>query len=560
MAQIIVIDGPGVGTTFELTASNTIGRGQHCHIRLESAGVNEEQANISCKGGGYLISPIASGNVLVNGQPVQQERKLIHGDMITLADIMLLYGEESSPSSLPSTKTPPPPAAGEKKDEGLPTVKSRQRFYKDTDAAIEGMGQCEHSTKNMEVLLKVNNAIVSKLEIRDLLQKLLDIMFEQLPADRGTVFLKDRKHNKLWPMATKKLKEIKQTDKLMASRTIVKEVLENKEGVLTRDAMQDDRFDMGVSIAAQNIHAALCVPIVGKNEEVLGVIHLDAVRPNRVFSDDHLKLITAIAMQAALAIENAMMAQQLGEQKRIEQELIIASNIQMQLLPQEVPQVAGIEIFGMMIPAKEVGGDYYDFLTSDDKTQLYVCIGDVSGKGVPAGLVMVMARCFFRPLIMPSRNTKMIMEDLNKFLVADTRKDMFMSMLIIKWDTVEQKFTWTGAGHEHLLVYRAKTKTCETIRAGGIVLGMMKKAERFFTEQELRLELGDTLVLYTDGVTEGLNGKGKMFELNNLEQSVVNCGHLSAEQVCRAIYQEVKQFMGNAPQNDDITLVAIKKK
>jgi serine phosphatase RsbU (regulator of sigma subunit) len=560
------MDGPGVGSTFELGPTNTLGRANHCNICLDSSGLKEEQATIRRKANHYVIASLG-GEVLVNGQPIRQERKLVHGDMITLAEVMLLYGEENE-----NVANSPTPAAAEAPvvpheveepataDAQSPTIKSRQKFYKNTDAALQSIGESKHASMNMEVLIKVSNAIMSKLELRELLQQLLDIVFEQLPADRGTIFLRDQKANKLWPMASKKRGENKASDaKIMASRTIIKEVLDTKEGVLTRDATKDERFQMGLSIAAQQIHAAICVPLVGKNEEVLGVIHIDATRADRVFTDDHLKLVTAIAMQASLAIENALLVQQLGEKKRIEQELAIASNIQMQLLPKAIPQVGGVEVHGLMIPAKEVGGDYYDFLISEDKNLLYTCIGDVSGKGVPAGLVMVMARCFFRPLILSCKNTKSIVEELNKLLVADTRKDMFMSMLVLQWDAQKQLFSWTGAGHEHLLVYRAATKNCEAIRAGGIVLGMMKKAEKFFKEQTLQVAPGDAIILYTDGVTEALNSQNQMFELNHLIGIVEKYGHLSAQKICDSLLEELKKFMGSAPQYDDITIVAIKK-
>ena len=564
MAQLIVMDGPGVGTTFELAQVNAIGRGTQCNIQLQSNNITEKQAVIQRRGNSYIIACVKGNNVQVNGQPVTQERKLIHGDMITLADMMLLYGEESgeeghAPGPGAAKPMAAPPAPEEEKAINDPTIKSRQRFYKDTETALQGISQSKNAIRNMEVLIRVSNAIMSKLELRELLQQLLDIIFENLPADRGTVFLRDPNANKLWPMASKKRDPSQKTTRLMASRTIVKEVLDTKEGVLTRDAMQDDRFSMGVSIAAQKIHAAICVPLVSKTEEVLGIIHIDSQRSDRVFTEEHLRLVTGIAMQSVLAIENALLVQQLGEKKRIEQELTIASNIQKELLPKSLPDVDGVEVYGLMRPAKEVGGDYYDFVVSQDRSQLYVCIGDVSGKGVPAGLVMVMARCFFRPLILSCRNTKLILEELNKFLVVDTRKDMFMSMLVIKWDVIEKTFTWTGAGHEHILIYRAKTKKCEAVRAGGIVLGMLKKAEKFFKENQLFLDTGDVVVLYTDGVTESINSKGQMLELQNLIPLVEKYGHLSVGEISNAIFSDLLRFMGKTPQHDDITLVAMKK-
>jgi sigma-B regulation protein RsbU (phosphoserine phosphatase) len=154
----------------------------------------------------------------------------------------------------------------------------------------------------------------------------------------------------------------------------------------------------------------------------------------------------------------------------------------------------------------------------------------------------------------------MIIEEMNKFLVEDTRKDMFMSMLVLSWDADKEQIQWTGAGHEHIIVYRAQTKKCETIRAGGIVLGMMKKANRFFKDQYLALQPGDAIILYTDGVTEAINPAKKMFELENLVTLCEKYGHLPSEQICKRLLEDLKRFMANAPQHDDITLVAIKKK
>ncbi len=564
MAQIIVMDGPGVGRTFELSNMNSIGRGDSCNIRLSSPKIHEQQATIQLEGNSYSIVSSIAGGVLVNGQSIQQSHKLSHGDMITLADIMLLYGEDNQQSAANPLASPDalPPHLQESTEE-QPTIKSRQRFYNNTESAIAGMSETKQASRNMEVLLKISNAIMSKLEVRDLLQHLLDIIFGELPADRGTIFLRDLKTNKLWPMATKTASGIPVSDKVMGSRTIIRNAFETKEGVLTKDAQEDNRWEAGMSIAQQNIHAAICVPMVGKNEQVLGIIHIDTTRADRVFNEDHLRLVTAIAMQASLSIENALLVQQLGEKKRIEQELDIASNIQMELLPkpEQFPKMEGLDVYGVMIPAKEVGGDYYDFLLANDgSNKAFICIGDVSGKGVPAGLVMVMARCFFRPLILSSKNTKEVVDELNKFLVEDTRKDMFMSMLVLAWHPDENKFTWTGAGHEHLIIYRAATKTCKSIRAGGIVLGMMKRADKFFKEQEFTLDTGDALILYTDGVTEAVSEDDGMFSLEEVEELVLKHVELdSAKEINDNILKDLQLFMGKAPQHDDITLVTVKK-
>lgn len=557
VAQIIVMDGPGSGTTYELEAVNNIGRGDNCNIKLQSANIGPLQAIIKKKASHYNIIGATAGSVLVNGQPIHKERKLIHGDMITLADIMLLYGEEPAGGDSQLVGGGP-----HQQNANEPMITNTQTYYKDTNTALANLDDgTQKASQNIKVLLKVSNAIMSKLEPKELLSQLLDIMFDEIPSvDRGMVLLKESDaSSKLWPMASKKRPNV--TKDVVPSRTIIKRVLQTKEGVLTEDA-KGDYGDMAVSIVNQSIEAAICVPLVGKNNNILGIIHLDSTRQNQTFREDHLRLVTAIAMQASLAMENAILVKHLGEKQRMQRELDIANDIQMKLLPKNLPVTEGLEVYGLMKPAKEVGGDYYDFLIPENSNnrKLFICIGDVSGKGVPAGLVMVMARCFFRPLIISCKNTKMIIEEMNKFLVEDTRKDMFMSMLVLSWDADKEQIQWTGAGHEHIIVYRAQTKKCETIRAGGIVLGMMKKANRFFKDQYLALQPGDAIILYTDGVTEAINPAKKMFELENLVTLCEKYGHLPSEQICKRLLEDLKRFMANAPQHDDITLVAIKKK
>lgn len=440
--------------------------------------------------------------------------------------------------------------------ENPPVIAWRQRFYKNPTAALEGIGQTGRAAQCMEVLLKVSHAIAGKWQIRELLGEILDILLPSVAADRGTIFLTGSRPNTLRPVAAKTKEKFK-TSPIMASRTILAEVLRTRDGILTQNAMEDTRFQAGLSIALQKIHAAICVPLVGKGEKVLGIIHVDTLRCSCAFDEGDLKLVTAIAMQAAMALENALLLSQLEDKKRMEQELQIASDIQKRLLPESVPQVPGLEAYGVMIPAREVGGDYYDFVLSEDGKSLYICVGDVSGKGIPAGLVMVMARCFFRSCIARSDNPRQIICEVNRLLIANARRGIFMSAILLRWDTQKHMLSWAGAGQEHLLVYRAQTKTCEKIMTGGVVLGLKEKADRYFNEQELPLAPGDSVLLYSDGVTESRNHRQEMFELPRLVQAVQRHGHRPASDLCQAILQEVKRFGGNTEQHDDITLVAL---
>jgi serine phosphatase RsbU (regulator of sigma subunit) len=251
----------------------------------------------------------------------------------------------------------------------------------------------------------------------------------------------------------------------------------------------------------------------------------------------------------------------MGDRERIKHELHLATTIQKQLLPKKLPRSKLIEVYGKMIPAKEMSGDYFDFI-DEENGNFHITIGDVSGKGLPAGLVMIMARSYLRPLSKSDLTPCQILAEANRLLYADTRRDMFMSALVLQWSDQTGKFIWSGAGHEHLLVYRARTRRVETIKAGGCVLAAVRDADRAFVDHELSLEPGDALVLYTDGITEAKNPQDEFFaqdSLQPLERLVELYGHLSAKDLLEAVLWELKQYISGAEQADDITVVTVKR-
>jgi len=561
MPQFVIIDGPQISEIFNLVDNGVdrIGSAVEDSIQLDVDSIGPSEAEVFRVGEQFQIrSTHSDGRLMVNGLTLEGTQALRHGDIVILDRVTLLYNEFDGDASASASSTNEPESEmGE--DSGVhPTIKSRQSYYESPEKMMESLCKTSDPGKYLGSLLKATNALVSNLNLTDLMDTLLDIIFEVIPADRGTVLTAEPKVRKLRPVVSKSSEGEVLYGKV-ASRTIIREVLATKEGVLTQDAMQDDRFSLGQSIVSQNIHAAMCVPLISKSGEIDGIIYIDKTTTGRGFVRDHLRLLTGIAMEATLAIENARLVSEVGEKKRLEQELETASTIQMGLIPTTSPSVPGIEVAGVMISAKEVGGDYYDFVLSEDQSELYVVIGDVSGKGVPACLVMVMARSFFRPLLRFVSSTLMIVDELNRLLYADTRKNMFMTMLVLCYDVARQTISWTGAGHEHLLVYRAASGEVERIQAGGVPLGMKLDCTAYFKQHTLQLDPGDTLLLYTDGVTEAVNEDGQMFSLDETAALLARHGKLSAEELVQYLLGDLRRFSGSAEQHDDITLVALKK-
>ncbi len=252
------------------------------------------------------------------------------------------------------------------------------------------------------------------------------------------------------------------------SRTIVREALRSRESILTLDAMSDARFRHGESVVAARIRSAMCVPIV-RSGRVLGAIQLDTTERTRAFTRDDLDLLTAIASMAALAIENARLYQEVGERERLRVEVALATSIQQRLLPKAQPAAPGLDVYGTMIPARELGGDYFDFIEERSPAggRLHVFVGDVSGKGVGASLVMATARSYFRSLAVAHDSPARVLAEANRLLYEDTNREMFMSAVYLRWDGAARRLVWAGAGQEHLLVVRAATGEVEAIPAGG---------------------------------------------------------------------------------------------
>ena len=248
------------------------------------------------------------------------------------------------------------------------------------------------------------------------------------------------------------------------------------------------------------------------------------------------------------------------ERKRMSSELDIAAQIQRDVLPKEAPMSPGLDIVAKTRSAAEVGGDSFDFLQSPDGNQTFIYIGDVTGHGVPAGLVMVMVDTLIHAAVsMGLANSKDVLKHTNSMLTPRISARLFMTLVMLRWDASLQKMYFTGGGHEHVLVYRAKGEKVEAIRSGGIALGMIPDNSKILQEKEISLEFGDAIVLYTDGITEAKNQAGEMYDLERMSASLQKHGYLpSAESIFDHVTKDFSQFVGEYVQADDITMIVIK--
>src|SRR5881398_429174 len=278
------------------------------------------------------------------------------------------------------------------------------------------------------------------------------------------------------------------------------------------------------------------------------------------FTPSDFVVFKSIAEQSAFALYNAIIYSEANEKKRLDHDLEIARDIQRILLPAESPKVSGFEINGINIPARQVSGDYFDYIKIDEE-RLGVAIADVSGKGVPASLIMAICRSVLRAEAARNPSPADVLRKVNRQLYPDIKEDMFISMAYLVLDHQNDGVTFARAGHDAPLWYQRQSETVTPVKSPGMVVGIDSGNvfDRLTVDFPVPLERNDCLVLYTDGLTETLNSEGDEFGVDRMMQSVRASAKTGAQAIVKRIIEDVREFTGSVPQNDDITLIAIRK-
>ena len=292
----------------------------------------------------------------------------------------------------------------------------------------------------------------------------------------------------------------------------------------------------------------------------MGVLALGNGPMDAPFSQSDFVVFKSIAEQSAFALYNAIIYSEANEKKRLDHDLEIARDIQRVLLPAEPPSVNGFEISGINVPARQVSGDYFDYIKVDEE-RLGVAIADVSGKGVPASLIMAICRSVLRSQAAQNPSPADVLQKVNRQLYPDIKEDMFISMAYLILDHARNGVTLARAGHDAPLLYKRVSQTVTPLKPPGMVVGIDSGNvfDRITSDFPVPLERDDCLVLYTDGVTEALDTDGNEFGVERTIQSVRASADNGAPAIIARLIDDLRNFVGSQPQNDDITLIAIRK-
>jgi phosphoserine phosphatase RsbU/P len=341
------------------------------------------------------------------------------------------------------------------------------------------------------------------------------------------------------------------------STSVLGEVAQTGVPVHAERAELDERFPWFRQKTLQT-ESYMAVPLHYRDEQ-LGVLALANREDHQTFSKADFDLVKSVADQAAYSLQHAQVYQQLTEKKKLDHDIEVAREIQRILLPSRAPVVEGFNCAALNIPAQQVSGDYFDFIQVDAQ-RWGVAVADVSGKGIPASLIMAMCRSVLRSKAPGNLSPAQVLREVNRQLYPDIQEDMFITMLYLIMDS-EGTITLARAGHESALWCKDHFKHIEAVDAPGMALGI--DAGDVFDEviKDVTINLSplDTVVVYTDGINEALDSEGNEFGQEQLKSVLREAGPQSVDFLVKTIVDRVQNFSSGHPQNDDITLAAIQR-
>ena len=439
-------------------------------------------------------------------------------------------------------------------------------------------GKVENLDKEKDIIIQLMrdiSAVVGsgELELDVVIKRIVDAAVRGTNARGGAILLKDAVTNRLqvkyvsgvYP-PTKPFKiadgmtvtesilvEKFKLERIAAGEGLLGQVMEEGEAIYIPDAVRSSRYVQPVPDYMM-VTSFIAVPLKSR-DNVFGV--LTVIDDARSFLANDLSLVETLAEQAAITIQQIQMYQEVLEKKQAEKEIGVAGEIQSSLIPHSFPDTDKYEMYGFSIPAKGVGGDYYDYIDFGNN-KIAMTMFDVSGKGVPAALIMVMIRSILRTIASLDAETKHILERLNDTIAQEIVEDRYATGFYLLYDAEKGLMNYTNAGHGPLILYRASEDTFHFLDTEGMPVGIMPGVT--YGQDFVTLESGDLAILYTDGITEAMNLQHEEFGMERLQNVIRTYKRESAREIANKILEEVNRFVGTAPQHDDETLLILKAK
>lgn len=420
--------------------------------------------------------------------------------------------------------------------------------------------ELEHTTRHLvtdirrlEKIIDASKLINSTLDLEELLRVILDVAVRIVDADGGTVYLVDAKRGELLSKVLEASDPI--TIRLPLGKGIAGYVAATGDTLNIPDAYLDARFNPEVDKqTGYRTRTILCMPMRNKEGEIVGVFQLLNKRDGAFTTEDE-NAINALSVHAAIALEKTRLYEEERAKLALEKELSAAHTVQVGLLPKSFPAVKGYEFFARSVPAKSVAGDLYDFVPLGHDN-IAVSLGDVSGKGMPAALLMANVQATIRAYSKLNPAPSGCVKRSNDLLFDSTASDKFVTLFYGVLDARTHVFHYTNAGHERPFFFKKGADTT-TLKAGGIPLGVSDQFD--YDEEAVEFEKGDVLLIFSDGIQDATDSTGIRFSVDGIEQAVKGYLASSAEEIANSVFEKVARHVSETPQFDDMTLVVVKR-
>jgi serine phosphatase RsbU (regulator of sigma subunit) len=406
--------------------------------------------------------------------------------------------------------------------------------------------------KRLKAIVRAGELINSSLELDTILQVLLTQTLQYLGAVTGTIYLVERERRELWARTMKGKKKIE--IRLPIGRGLAGHVARTGRTIRLKDAYKDKRFYRGIDLESGfTTRTMLCAPMKNRSGRIIGVFQV-LNKKRGLFTKEDEEFLKAISIPATIAIENARLHLAEVESQKMQRELEVAAAIQRQILPKVLPSPAGLELSALTKPCRSVGGDFYDVIQKDDGT-LVLCVADVSGKGVGAALLVSTFQAALHTYVEFGLPLGTIAARLNRILFEDSPAESFITCVLCTYDPVTRELHYVNAGHNHPFLFRENDVPLQ-LDKGGIGLGLLPAVT--YDGGALKLGEGDVLLLYTDGLTEAMNGTQELFGESRLWHALRTYAHLDAVALSDMLSGEVEAFGTGTQQADDLTLMVAK--
>jgi serine phosphatase RsbU (regulator of sigma subunit) len=539
---------PARGAPFEHRfdgESLVIGRSAAAGLVLDDPFLSRLHARLVRNGPAVFLEDLGSRlGTLLNGRPVREPTPIRPGDVVRISAFTIRVQG---------------PEPGEESDDPLGSATVLRRaadVLTDTSrdpSGVEGEEALRRYAERLRLLNEIHQALGTSLGLDELLELILDRVFDHLRPERGAIFLRtaDGQHRRAASRAAAGTEE-----ELPCSRSLVREVAEKGMAALVLDLRTDQRFAGAQSLQISGVRSLVAAPLLGP-EGPLGMIALDSRLLVRQFTEEDMALLISLASVAALHLRNAALALEAAERHRLEEEVALARRIQLALLPDHLPEIAGYELHGDTVPSRGVSGDYYQAVVRRSGEECVLLVADVAGKGMAASLLTASLEALAAGPIEDGLPPDQICDRLSRQLHRRTPPEKYATAFVAVLHTASGLLRYTNAGHNPPLLVRA-TGEVERLGPTGLPIALVPAAP--YRLAETLLSPGDLLVIYTDGLVEAASPEDEEYGLDRLTEACLRLRSASCEGIAAALAEDLEAFAHGIPFADDRTLLLARRR